>query len=38
MVYVVSGRTEIRWGDRLKFTADVGAGDFCKRGYERAGF
>ena len=28
MVYVVSGRTEIRWGDRLEFTADVGAGDF----------
>ena len=28
VVYVVSGRTEIRWGDRLEFTADVGAGDF----------
>jgi uncharacterized RmlC-like cupin family protein len=28
MVYVISGRTEIRWGDRLEFVADVGAGDF----------
>lgn len=28
MVYVISGRTEIRWGDRLEFAADVGAGDF----------
>ena len=28
MVYVISGRTEIRWGDRLDFAADVGAGDF----------
>ena len=28
MVYVISGHTEIRWGDRLEFVADVGAGDF----------
>ena len=27
MVYVVSGRTEMRWGDSLEFTADVGVGD-----------
>ena len=27
MVYVVSGRTEIRWGDRLEFATNVGAGD-----------
>jgi uncharacterized RmlC-like cupin family protein len=28
MVYVISGRTEIRWGNRLEFAADVSAGDF----------
>ena len=28
MVYVVSGRTEIRWGDSLEFATNVGAGDF----------
>jgi uncharacterized RmlC-like cupin family protein len=28
MVYVISGRTEIRWGSRLEFAAGVGAGDF----------
>ncbi len=28
MVYVISGRTEIRWGDRLEFASDVGGGDF----------
>jgi len=27
-VYVVSGRSEIRWGERLEFAAQVGAGDF----------
>jgi uncharacterized RmlC-like cupin family protein len=27
MVYVISGRTEIRWGDHLEFSADVGSGD-----------
>ena len=26
-VYVISGRTEIRWGDRLEFAAEVAAGD-----------
>jgi len=28
MIYVIDGRAEIRWGDALQFTADVGAGDF----------
>ena len=28
MVYVIAGRTEIRWGDRLEFAAEAGAGDF----------
>jgi uncharacterized RmlC-like cupin family protein len=28
MVYVISGRTEIRWGDGLRFAAEVGVGDF----------
>jgi uncharacterized RmlC-like cupin family protein len=27
-VYVVKGRSEIRWGDRLEFATEVGAGDF----------
>jgi uncharacterized RmlC-like cupin family protein len=27
-IYVVKGRSEIRWGDRLEFAAEVGAGDF----------
>ena len=27
-VYVVKGRSEIRWGDRLEFAAEVGPGDF----------
>ena len=27
-IYVVGGRTEIRWGERLEFAADVGPGDF----------
>src|SRR5258707_10182833 len=27
-VYVVTGRSEIRWGDRLEFAAEVGPGDF----------
>ena len=27
-IYVVRGRSEIRWGERLDFTAEVGAGDF----------
>jgi uncharacterized RmlC-like cupin family protein len=27
-IYVVGGRTEIRWGDRLEFVANVGPGDF----------
>ncbi len=27
-IYVVSGRSEIRWGERLEFAADVGPGDF----------
>jgi uncharacterized RmlC-like cupin family protein len=28
MVYVISGRSEIRWGDGLRFAAVVGSGDF----------
>ena len=28
VVYVVRGRTEIRWGERLEFAAEVTAGDF----------
>jgi uncharacterized RmlC-like cupin family protein len=27
-VYVVRGRSEIRWGERLEYVADVGPGDF----------
>jgi uncharacterized RmlC-like cupin family protein len=27
-VYVVKGRSQIRWGERLEFAAEVGAGDF----------
>jgi uncharacterized RmlC-like cupin family protein len=27
-VYVVKGRSEIRWGERLEFAAHVGPGDF----------
>ena len=27
-VYVSKGRSRIRWGERLEFTADVGPGDF----------
>ena len=28
MVYIISGRSEIRWGDGLRFAAEVGSGDF----------
>ena len=28
MIYVISGRTEIRWGDRLEFAAELDPGDF----------
>jgi uncharacterized RmlC-like cupin family protein len=27
-IYVTAGRSEIRWGERLEFAADVGPGDF----------
>ena len=27
-VYVSKGRSQIRWGDRLEFTTEVGPGDF----------
>ena len=27
-VYIVKGRTEIRWGEKLEFAAEVTAGDF----------
>ncbi len=28
MIYVVSGRARMKWGDRLEFTAEAGPGDF----------
>ena len=28
-LYVVAGRTELRWGARLEFAAEVGPGDFA---------
>ena len=28
VIYVVSGRARMRWGDHLEFTAEAGAGDF----------
>lgn len=28
VIYVVSGRARMRWGERLEFTADAGPGDF----------
>ena len=28
VIYVVSGRARMRWGDRLQFTAEAGPGDF----------
>jgi len=27
-IHVVRGRSEIRWGERLEFAAEIGAGDF----------
>jgi uncharacterized RmlC-like cupin family protein len=27
-IYVVKGRSEIRWGERLEYAAEVGPGDF----------
>src|SRR5260370_11151125 len=27
-IYVVKGRSQIRWGERLEFAAEVGPGDF----------
>ena len=27
-IYVVKGRSQIRWGDRLEFAAEIGPGDF----------
>jgi uncharacterized RmlC-like cupin family protein len=27
-IYVVEGRSEIRWGERLEFAAEIGPGDF----------
>jgi uncharacterized RmlC-like cupin family protein len=27
-IYVVKGRSQIRWGERLEFAADIGPGDF----------
>ena len=28
-VYVVKGRSEIRWGERLQYAAEIGPGDFA---------
>ena len=28
VIYVVSGRARMRWGDKLEFTAEAGPGDF----------
>jgi uncharacterized RmlC-like cupin family protein len=28
VIYVVTGRARMRWGDRLEFTAEAGPGDF----------
>jgi len=28
VIYVVKGRARMRWGERLEFTAEAGAGDF----------
>jgi uncharacterized RmlC-like cupin family protein len=28
-LYVVAGRTELRWGERLEYAAEIGAGDFA---------
>ncbi|MDI1284633.1 MAG: cupin domain-containing protein [Reyranella sp.] len=28
-VWVVKGRSQIRWGDRLEFAAEIGPGDFA---------
>ena len=28
MIYVVSGKARMRWGERLEFTAEAGPGDF----------
>lgn len=28
MIYIVSGRARMRWGERLEFTAEAGPGDF----------
>src|SRR5258708_23438817 len=27
-IYVAKGRSEIRWGERLEFAAEIGPGDF----------
>jgi uncharacterized RmlC-like cupin family protein len=29
VLYVVTGQSEIRWGERLEFVADMGPGDFA---------
>jgi uncharacterized RmlC-like cupin family protein len=28
VIYVIRGRARMRWGERLEFTAEAGAGDF----------
>jgi uncharacterized RmlC-like cupin family protein len=29
MIYVVKGRSQIRWGERLEFAAEIGPGDYA---------
>ena len=31
VIYVVSGRARMRWGERLEFMAEAGPGDFISR-------
>ena len=35
VIYVVSGRARMRWGDRLEFVAEAGPGDFIASGNQR---
>ena len=35
IIYVISGRARMRWGEKLEFVADAGPGDFssCRRSF-----
>ena len=37
VIYVVSGRARMRWGDRLEFTAEAGPGDLDRSEERRVG-